>query len=111
MSFSNQTDPTNKFDVRFYGYTDPAFVGLNKLASESVQLLYPNPVQAGSAVQGIKRESIMIEFYDVTGKLVHTVDNSDAPIEIPADHFTPGVYLYKISKNGVSTKSGRLVVQ
>ena len=111
MSFSNQTDPTNKFNVRFYGYTDPAFVGLNELVSESTQLLYPNPVQAGSAVQVIKRESIMIEFYDVTGKLVHTVDNSDAPINISEDHFTAGVYLYKISQNGVSTKSGRLVVQ
>ena len=79
--------------------------------SDTFQNLYPNPVDAGRTVQLAGRTSITVAFYDVTGKLVHTVDNSEAPINISEDHFTAGVYLYKISQNGVSTKSGRLVVQ
>ena len=111
MSFTNQADPANNFDVRFYGYTDPGFVGLNEDRDNLAQLPYPNPVEAGGTIQLVGRTSITVAFYDVTGKLIHTVDNNDEPIDLPADHFAPGVYLYKISQNGLLTKSGRLVVQ
>jgi len=111
MKFENSTDPSNSFTMWFYGYTDDSFVGIQSEVSDDNYLLYPNPVQAGGEVQLQKRKSIVVEFYDIVGKRIHRIDNSTTPINISEDQFTPGVYLYKILKDGIQTKSGRLVVQ
>lgn len=82
-------------------------------ADETIFQVFPNPVSRGENISIFTDgEAIGIEFYDANGnkntdsEVVGTLFRTEVNIDFP-----PGLYLYRILRNGVPKKSGRIIVK
>ena len=86
-----------------------------KRYQEEVEVtVYPNPFQEGTtlAVEGQEYESLTLHVYDVSGRVVQTLQATNSSvIKINRQHLAQGVYLYTLQGDGCPISTGKLVVQ
>lgn len=81
--------------------------------SSSLLSIYPNPTETTLYIESpINLENTEFELRDLLGKIVHQIQLGNGyRFEIHDLKLGSGVYAYRISSNGVSVKSGKLIVR
>lgn len=85
---------------------------INAIKSNSISIsTYPNP--AGNILYIKPNEQLIntaeIQIFDITGKQVHTQNmNNNTATEISLEHFTPGLYHYRIT-SGDKLSTGKVI--
>ncbi|RLD26401.1 MAG: hypothetical protein DRI54_02930 [Bacteroidetes bacterium] len=94
-------------DIKIY---DPTIVGINEVNKASLHYnVYPNPVNDQLSVEFnlLERTSVLGEIFDVTGRKVETIFNSDYSLgthllDYNTSDLNSGVYFIKITLEGES---------
>lgn len=58
--------------------------------------VYPNPTNNSLKIELPDNQLSNIELIDINGKILKSIQNIDAPININVSHFNPGVYILKV---------------
>lgn len=96
-----------------------SFITINltteKLYQDAVQVMvYPNPFkeQTTLEVEGKEYETLTLQVYDLSGRLVQTLGaRHSSTIKIDRQNLIQGVYIYKLKGNGAPISTGKLVIQ
>ncbi len=92
---------------------DPTSIDVNKISTQDILTLYPNPIKGGNltieinnTVKGLSEITVT----DIKGREVFKLSTYNKTVEIPASGFEKGTYLVKVTA-GKYSSVGKLVVE
>ncbi len=92
---------------------DPTSIDINKISSQDIIIIYPNPLKGGilnieinSTATGLSEITIT----DIKGREVFNLSTYNKSLGIPASEFEKGTYLVKVTA-GKYSSVGKLVVE
>jgi Secretion system C-terminal sorting domain len=74
---------------------------------------FPNPMndQTVISITGVIEPGTQLELISVQGKLLRSVNVTANTIALERDGLEAGIYLYRLRSNGITSASGKLIVQ
>ena len=82
---------------------------------EIIVNLFPNPMKEGAWLNlegaDLSTEPIKVTLFDVTGRIVYTVNGNDNRVWLPRKNLTPGMYFFSASNTQGWLASGKIMVQ
>lgn len=73
--------------------------------------VYPNPAKDVLNISIDTKETVMMNIFDITGKLVETVNVENGNAQVDVRNYNNGVYLYQLNNTeGKSIKTGKFTV-
>ncbi|MCH7535500.1 MAG: T9SS type A sorting domain-containing protein, partial [Bacteroidetes bacterium] len=100
------------YDANTVNLIDIQLVSTNEIELNNVLSVYPNPVNNELSInfQGVFKEAINVNVYDLTGKLVYNTIMNNNHILVNTENLTNGIYQVQLS-NDVHFLSKKIVIQ
>ncbi len=84
--------------------------GIEEYKNDFTFLMFPNPVNTMLYISTNLNEDFDVEFFDVTGKIVHKEKFTTGNIKIPTENFAKGFYSVKIT-SGQFSQTKKLIIE
>lgn len=94
--------------------TQPLMTGVNAMFLDNKVSFYPNPFRTTGTIMidgAINTTGMVVNLYDVTGKVVKTVRSNEHKIYIDRTELQNGVYFYELITNNDGIKKGKVVIE
>lgn len=86
-------------------------VGLNEFTKNTDTKVFPNPASDNVFIRLGKNTEVLVEIYDLQGKLVQQVNSKGAVVQVNVSKLEKGLYVYKVTANdGSYASQGKIVV-
>ena len=110
VSTAGKDRNTGEFQHAIFRLSQGIFLGIDEahVAGFAVAVAYPNP---GGNTLNIRTalQNAHLEIYDLTGKLIHNQQITDAITSINAGNWCNGVYVWKVIANGKEAECGKWI--
>jgi peptidyl-prolyl cis-trans isomerase B (cyclophilin B) len=94
-----------------WNFNTAATVGIQSYSDLNAKIIVsPNPSNGQFKFSNLEKESL-IEIYDITGKLIVQIASKNAVQPVDLGGKDPGLYFYKVIKQGKESQQGKLIVQ
>lgn len=82
-----------------------ATTSINNVANNNGISIYPNPNAGGFTVSNAAGNAMKVEIYNVLGEKVYTKTTTEGSLAVDLDNNAKGIYLVKVTINGVTSTS------
>jgi hypothetical protein len=82
-----------------------ATTSINGVTNNNGISIYPNPNAGSFTVSNAAGNAMKIEIYNVLGEKVYTKTTTDGSLAVNLDENAKGIYLVKVTINGVTSTS------